>query len=292
MKKFFRSIPWVEILIVILASTLLIGGIVTITKVAKEDKEAIPNSVFKRGALDANGLFVESDTSIYTKDLIECVGLEIEPDFEVSGNYQVFYYDTNKSFIGASELMDAQTDGVYVKGDTYPLAKYCRIVISPSAPEDEDGYVDDDWKIRFYNITSYANDYTIRVDKKQKMDLSDVDLLEGKVVYAGKAFNANLSKYSSMIDMQGWSCVDKISVLGYEQLKLCVASGGRMEIIFYDENGNNLNYGGDPIVLDALLSDKNLESIIDILPGTSFIVVGFGPSDIAVDGNYHLYFAE
>ena len=139
MRKFIRRIPWRDILIFVLVGTFVIGGLVGITSAIKNDKTEISNIEFKRGALDANGLYVESKTSIYTKDLIECVGLEIEPDFEVSGNYQVFYYDTNKQFLGASPLMDAQTGGVYVKGNEYPLAVYCRIVISPEAPEDEDG---------------------------------------------------------------------------------------------------------------------------------------------------------
>ena len=292
MIKFLKRIPWKDILVTVLVVALAAGALLGVGTALTNKTKKVSPLVFERGALDANGLHVESKTSIYTKDLIECQGLEIEPDFEVSGTYQVFYYDTNKQFLGASALQDSQTDGVYTKGMEYPLAKYCRIVISPTASVDEDGYVDEDWKIRFYEVTSYANKYTIKVAKDQKFDFSKVDLLEGKVVYAGKAFNANLSTYSSMIEMKGWSCVDKISVLGYEQLKLCVASGGRMEIIFYDENGNNLNYGGDPIVLDALLYSKNLESIVDILPGTSFIVVGFGPSEIAVDGNYHLYFEK
>ena len=47
------------------------------------------------------------------------------------------------------------------------VAKYARIVITPDTPVDEDGKVEEDFKIHWYNKLTYANDYTITVDKKQ-----------------------------------------------------------------------------------------------------------------------------
>ena len=287
MTKFFRRIPWTDILIVILVGTMLIGGIAGITASVKNDQTTVSSTEFKRGALDANGLYVESKTSIYTKDLIECQGLEIEPDFEVSGTYQVFYYDVNKSFLVASELMDAQTDGVYMKGNEYPLAKYCRIVISPAAPVDEDGYVDEDWKIKFYEVTSIANKYTIKVDKKQKMDLSGYDMLTNIKVYENRS-NQTYSNYRpDHYSHEGYSCSDTILTYDYKRLELIAPSGCRIQVVFYDENGINVAVD-DVFDANALASDVSVSEIIDIPSGAVFMAFNFIPSDTSVAG-YHVY---
>ena len=177
MRKFFykmKNIPWVNVLIIALVSVLCIGSIVAIGSYVKNDKTTLSSLEFKRGALNDLGFYVESDKSIYTKDLIECQGLEIEPDFEVIGNYRVYYYDAEKRFMGSTTLFSAQEDGVYVKGDDFPYAKYCRIVITPTPEVDEDGHVDEDFKINFYEVAGYANKYKISVNKDQKkVDIED-----------------------------------------------------------------------------------------------------------------------
>ena len=163
----FNKIKWDKVLSAALVIVLLVGctaGLATIFNTKTTD---VSDFNFKKGALDSSGFYIESDTSIYTKDLIACQGLVIEPDFEATGNYQVFYYGSNKNFIGSSDLLDAHLDGVYEKGTDFPTAKYCRIVISPSTPTDEDGFVEQDWKIRFWQVADYASDYKITVNKKQ-----------------------------------------------------------------------------------------------------------------------------
>ena len=293
MLRIIKRIPWVDVLIVILVSALMIGGIAAITKAAKEDKKTISSTEFKRGALDANGLYVESDTSIYTKDLIECVGLEIEPDFEVSGDYQVFYYGTDKSFIGASALMDAQTDGVYIKGNEYPLAKYCRIVISPAAPEDEDGDVEEDWKIKFYEVAGFADDYTIRVDKKQKIDYSKIDLLEGQRIYEGFCNTIHDDYLEGGNPDENYFCTSAINVAGFNKLKIVVPAGSYVDIIFYDKSGTNL-CRSNPLQFSTISSDIDVEEVFDIMPGAVFVALNYhiAPPITSSVSDYHLYFVE
>ena len=168
MKRFFRNIPWKNVLIITLVAVLGIGAIAGISSIAKQETKTISSTAFSRGALNQNGFYVESDKSIYTKNLFECQGLEIEPDFETIGNYQVFYYDAEKRFMGTTKPFSAQEDGVYVKGEDFPYAKYCRIVITPTPEKDEDGKVDEDFKINFYEVYNYANKYKISVNKDQK----------------------------------------------------------------------------------------------------------------------------
>ena len=256
MKNFFRKIPWVNILIVVLVSALLIGGIVGITAAVKNNKTTISNSAFKRGALDSKGLYVETKTSIYTKDLIECYGLEVEPDFEVSGNYQVFYYDTNKLFLGSTPLMNSQTDGVYTKGEDFPYAKYCRIVISPEAPKDDIGNVETDWKIRFYQVADYANDYKITVQKKQP-NIGAENLLVVDESKAGKicTFDTETRMFLEK-DSSSNNTYSLINVEGMRSLKIIYEEESlNYSYCFYDKNNKCIFYsefvlGENVIVLE------------------------------------------
>ncbi len=174
MKRFrFNKIKWDKILSAALVIVLLVGCVAGLAAIFSSKTTDVSDFEFKKGALDSAGFYIESDTSIYTKDLIECQGLVIEPDFEATGKYQVFYYGENKAFIGASALLDAHLDGMYEKGNNFAFAKYCRIVISPDTPTDNDGFSVEDWKIHFWEVAGYADDYKITVNKNQKYSLSN-----------------------------------------------------------------------------------------------------------------------
>ena len=163
---------------------------------------------FTRGCIDANGSYVKSNTSIYTEDMFECQGLTIEPDFKASGTYQVFYYAADEMFIGATEEMNAN-DPAYVKGDTFPLAKYCRVLITP------DNGGDGDFSVKFYNVTSYANDYTITVNKKQVLDISKV--------FANEANVASLLGEGHLTPMAGEYTPSSTGVYWYDRVDVTSA---------------------------------------------------------------------
>lgn len=166
MKKKIR-INWKQVLLYVLISALSLAALAGIGSLFNRDTKTIGAGVFSVGALDQNGRYVESDLSIFTEDLIECKGLCIEPDFKnVTGTFQVFYYGEDKAFIGATEVLNA-ADGVYTRGDDFGEAVYCRIMITPAVPTDDEGNEVEDYKIRFWNVRGIANDYTITVDKDQ-----------------------------------------------------------------------------------------------------------------------------
>lgn len=175
MRRFFRNIPWRNVLIITLTVVLGIGAIAGIASIANKDTKTISATYFKRGAIDSNGFYVESDTSIYTKDLIECQGLEIAPDFEATGSYQVFYYDSNKQFIGATEVLECQSNVLYTKGETFTFAKYCRVVITPETPRDDHGNTIENYKIKFYEVAGIANKFTISTRENQTMSFEHLE---------------------------------------------------------------------------------------------------------------------
>ena len=257
MRRFFRNIPWKNILIISLALVLGAGAIAGITSIVKEEKTTINATAFKRGALNDLGFYIESDQSIYTKDLIECQGLEIEPDFETMGTYQVYYYDSNKQFIGKTDKINSQTDGVYVKGDNYRFAKYCRIVITPDPGKDEDGDVVEDYAIKFYEVAGIAGKYKISVDKEQEYKWNDVYVADESMV--GKYYRNSLTDIAEMgsyipskvFDLEG--CEEIIVVVknfnqadAIAQLCLIDSNGSFVETIDFEsdniENESNFVY--------------------------------------------------
>lgn len=161
---------WKNILSIGLAVLVLFGAVGAVAMLVKNDSKTISPLVFSVGSIGSDGNYIKSEKSIYTKDLIECQGLSIEPDFECTGAFQVFFYGENKDFIGSTKIFNCE-DGVYNRESSFPLAKYCRIVITPDVPEGKDA---DEFKIHFYEVLSYADDYTVTVDKKQNFSFSKV----------------------------------------------------------------------------------------------------------------------
>ena len=166
MARYRKKIKWKSLLSAALAVLLFAGAIIGIATIGNKETKSISALSFKVGAIDENGVFVKSDTSVYTKDMFECQGLKIEPDFETTGTYQVFYYGEDKAFLGATEIIEASA-GTYDKGEEFPEAKYARVMITPEIPTDDDGVAVEDFKILAREVIGYANDYTITVNKDQ-----------------------------------------------------------------------------------------------------------------------------
>lgn len=253
MKRFFRNIPWRNVLIITLVAVLGIGAIAGISTIAKNDKKTISSVAFSRGAIDDNGFYVESDNSIYTKDLIECQGLEIEPDFEAGGHYQVFYYNSNKSFIGATQFLDCQSNGVYVKGENFAFAKYCRIVITPATPKDDYGNTIEDYKIKFYEVAGIANKFSITVNKEQNYSVKNV--IEGLDNDANMLGEGIWDMSTNAFRGQGSKMYffDKLNVAGARNVVMKVATSSLTNTVTYSD-GSVFSF---PIIYDSV-SGKQL----------------------------------
>jgi hypothetical protein len=173
MTLFKRKIKWKNILSFFLVGVLLVGAVAGLASVFDKDTKTISSMAFGVGGINEQGNYVDSKTSIYTKDMFACQGLTIEPDFEATGTYKVFYYGEDKNFIGATDVMNSE-DGVYNKASTFLIAKYARIVITPDVPTNDEGDEEEDFKIRFYEVTGYASDYNITVNKKQDYNFEKI----------------------------------------------------------------------------------------------------------------------
>ena len=252
MRRFFRNIPWKNVLIIALVAILGIGAIVAVTSIAKNDTKTISATEFKRGAIDSNGFYVESDTSIYTKDLIECQGLEIAPDFEATGSYQVFYYDTNKIFLGKTALLNCQSDGVYTRGENFAFAKYCRIMITPDVPKDDYGNTIEDYKIKFYEVAGIANMFTITVKKDQNSNFKDVYVADEDMI--GKYYSLG---YSNVQESPNYVCSKIIDLDNVSNVTVVVrnhtSSNAIAQLLFADESGTfieTVSFDNDTICIE------------------------------------------
>ena len=263
MINFIRNIPWKEVGIIILLGALALGAIVGIGAAVTNKTKTVSSLEFARGEVDENGVYVKSETSIYTKNLIECQGLEITPDFEATGTYQVFYYDTNKLFLGTSGELNASSGGTYKKRQDFPYAKYCRIMITPEVPVDDDGYVEEDYKIKFYEVVGIADKFTITVNKEQKkVGLQDLMELDSTL------------KCSNVVPSLEENLFKESALPGYGYCTINVEKINSLKVVFENEVDSYSYYffdaGSACVGVDAL--KNGTEFVINDIPETAKLI--------------------
>lgn len=149
-----------QIVSVILAIGALLGVCAAISFFLEKEEETSERLwlSFERGSLTDYGQYQEDDTSLYTKEMFDCQGLEVELDFENNISYQIFFYNANGNFLSATELLSKS----YLAEELPEGATQARIVISPNWGE----YVEEkEKKIQFYEIWKYTTQLTIKVEK-------------------------------------------------------------------------------------------------------------------------------
>lgn len=259
----------------VLVVALLIGSVVGLTTVFNKDTKSISPTAFSIGSVDENGNYTESKTSIYTKDLMECQGLTIEPDFEASGTYQVYYYGADKNYIGVTAVMDVN-EGVYTKNHTFPLAKYCRIVIIPEVPTDDNGREIKDFAIKWYEVSKYASNYSITVDKKQ--NFAPTNYFEANESLIDSCYHGAIGSQLVTIKSTTKSATKNIDVSEIEAIRISYeddATVGMYEYFFLDAEGlvvacdNNL---GLVSALNLEVPEGAVEFVCNFEVGHTFII--------------------
>ena len=149
-----------KILLIILLVVVCVGiigggtvGILRLTDSSKLDQKTISSTKFSVGGLDSNGKYMNTNTSIYTKEAFECQGLEVSLDFDNEIEYQIYFYDQNNEFVHTT----GKLSGAFVKESVPFFAKYARIVVTPK----EDDVVS---KIE---VLKYARQLSIKVNREQ-----------------------------------------------------------------------------------------------------------------------------
>ena len=158
MSNYKRKNKWKSIIGAVLGIALLVGSVAGVAAFAGKDTKNISSSAFSVGGIDANGEYVETKDSIFTKEMFLCQGLTVEPDFTLDSTYSIYFYNYDGLFLESFEdLTDKFVNRVP------ELAKYARISIDSADGED----------LKWYEIASVAKRLKITVDKKQDFTLTN-----------------------------------------------------------------------------------------------------------------------
>ena len=150
-KKTLKTILWV--VVGILALFLIVG---LFNPIVDEDGRVELNLQYEIGALDEQGKYKSSETTIYS-EMFDCKGLNVELDFDAEVTYKIFYYDADGKFVFVSEELDDD----YNVENSVEEAVQARIVIYPVSD-------DEDFKLNFFTKIKYANQLTVKVYEDQK----------------------------------------------------------------------------------------------------------------------------
>lgn len=146
---------WIATLIAfLLVAVVLIGFGV---KISQQEKTVSVNSFnYAVGGINGtSGKTFETKKSIYTKNMGNVDGMEIEISDDATITYKVAYYDEDKEFIAMSDSLNDDFDNANIEEG----AVYFRVVITPNQVDGEDV------TINTFSIAKYANQLKITYNK-------------------------------------------------------------------------------------------------------------------------------
>lgn len=155
--KLFRTnkSKWILTLVAFLlvAVVLISFGV----KLSQQEKQKQANLLdYSIGTISSTtGKYVESNKSLYTKNLLKVEDMEIKVVEDATITYKVAFYDEDKDFVSMS---DAQDDD-FSSADIPEGAVYFRVVITPNQVDEEDV------KITVLNLAKYSNMLKITYSK-------------------------------------------------------------------------------------------------------------------------------
>lgn len=264
---------------------------------------------FTAGSLSAtSGEYVESETSLYTKNLVECKGITITPDFESDSTYQIFWYNRDGKFIGSENV----TDGAF-EGKTPTIAKYCRIVLTPDLTDELKE--DKNFKFTLFNTGKYADDINVKVYRDQTFSPEDFFATAQKnsafgVTGAG-AINSNitfiknatidgytdateqqLKAYSSALVNKSIDGYDADEFNGYGVIKLYAENVSAYEFRF-ERIPENMKYfvffyrsdGTAVTPAEQILPESNSAYVIDVPAEADYVCINVYPEDMEDGGD-------
>lgn len=157
-KRFLKNL--LNVILVIGMVGVLAGILGNIASKSDKDGYVKVNPTFEIGALNVeDGSYVVDEGSLYTKDMFDCKGLIVTPDFDAEVKYTICFYDENGNFIQSTETLTGIYDDELPEGATQ-----CRIMITPVWDED---VKEDDQVIKWYQKSLYTNQLTIEVLEDQ-----------------------------------------------------------------------------------------------------------------------------
>ena len=236
-----RKISLKKILCLILVGVVAVTVIGGVAAFAKKDTKTLSSTIFSRGGLDENGDYVNTNKSIFTEEMFECLGLVVTPDIKFNGTYQIFYYNYDGVYLSKSPVYEKTT-----RLNIPELAKYARIVLT----------IDDDDDIDWFEKYKYANLVEIKVQKEQNFVLYDyfnidttrpdtVVSYDEEIIYGKHLYWGGSEDSPDTVMATGYSPLIPITVKDWKNIVLVFDDAVDSEHIIYfftktDTDGNEV----------------------------------------------------
>ena len=285
MARYRSKISWKGILAAVLSVLVVTGAIVGIVKLTGKDTRSIGGGVFSVGGIDAaTGKATTSTVSIYTKDKIACQGLVIEPEFDSTCTYQVFFYNEDDKLVGNTAVRDDK----FLTSELPACAQFARFVIYPSTLG-EDGKPIEDFKVSFFDVREIANNLTITVNKEQpapnvvanvlKLDYSDAIVYPpvSSILIEGAIYDAKTPGWGGIV-AEKESNVLVLRVANLSVLKGTL-SGESVEIYFLSPlgavTGNELLEAGNADLIE--IPEDTFYAVVTIPEAAELVLTEYMP---------------
>lgn len=272
MARFRNKKKWTSAIAGVLVLVMAVALVAGLASLGRDETTAIGSSSFSVGGISQEtGKGIDSSVSVYTKERIACQGLSIVPDFSSSSKYQLFFYNEDDVFVGATELRSDTFEASAIPA----AGRYVRIVIYPSTV-DENGKQIENFKVRFWDVRGIVDDFEIMVNKTQTTDnllenAMQVNFAEALVFppvvnlkVEGATFDKSVNSWSGITAAKD-SCVLVADVSALSQVKLTVFSENVLMFAFVDATGK--------LVLEVPVLSGSPQ-IVNV-KSASFVVVNF-----------------
>ena len=265
---------------------------------------------FTAGSLDLAGQYVESTETLYTKELVDCLGMTVTPDFEYEGEYQIFWYNHDGIYLGCEE----KTTEAF-RDDVPSIARYCRIVLFPDLTEAKDNLAEDEeFKFNLITAAQYAKGINIEIYRNQTFepedffatskiestsDISKVTSVSSNYTYIKNATMKGFSgaDYNELVnfktaltavtlegddadDLNGYGVIKlhAENVEKYEFIFGDMPEGAKYYVFYYDEAGNAV------YPAESIIPKDNTSYIVDIPENTDYVCINVYPADLDEGG--------
>lgn len=201
-----------KLALIILLSIGIIGGVVAGGMWLSDDEvfatKTLSTTKFSIGGLDSKGQYVETEDSIFTKDVFECQGLECTLDFDSAISYQIYFYNDDNDFVHKTGTL---TD-TFVAESVPFFAKYARISITP----------DEDDKVGLTEVLKYADQLEVKMNREQNFENYSENKANFK--YVDKTLTDGI-----LGDATGSSVCEYIDVTKADEVLFTLAKGASFE---------------------------------------------------------------
>ena len=263
-KSYSKRTAFKRTLAIILTCVVLLGCLAASVTLFGSKTKDITGLQFSLGRLDGEGNYVEADDYIFTKNLIECQGLKVEPDLKNTSSYTLYLYDHQKQL---TEVIGPSAED-YTLTDT--SIQYCRIVVTPEATEEENR------KIGYMEKLSLVSLLNITVNRKQ--DFKVVNYFEADK--SDKVADQSLA----FVNKEGYGSSKLVSIESVNKLVVSFESAQptSIEMLFFTkvvgEDGESYEYVSKvetdtaKTVCDVVVPEGATHMIINYMLGEKFEV--------------------